>query len=580
MTGSKRDDKSERVALLGGGPSSILPFVATWSFTNVSYYGSPWDSLVLRGRDPQKTVLKLLEVATKYGTQAQMINAALEYYQYIESVRRAFSFNLSKVVGKIHKKLPQANVKDNSGDSLIVHLKTGKLIVAKQEGKGKFFLKNHSETDMERPISYYELDNFCVELNENLTVLDQEGLPVKLEAGHHSFKYPPLIGGELHYLGLLSSVWKPPKDFDETKYSFIINRAGFRYPDDATRHLLAGLNVDFCKTALDFLNDATVELNELQTNLLLLLTEFIDRNDQGRSLLSNTDGFIITGSGRAAGEVSRRLANDVLHATKPGDLSATFSRLTGLESRTEQEYELNLIQKLNERRKAVVTIDHKGGRLDLSSAEAIETIVRDESYEKYLMELTKFGSVPTLHPDDLVHYEHIFQALKTTIPTLTMKGGKLLHSLDLLIKQENPDPLLLMVPTKSRLSREWPGSVWESFSKHFSNCESTARLKQEICQDQVSTGSPTIMMVGLGGSVQAGPCQFKYELDRINASHYRKENFQFLSFLCGSKTGHVKSFEESFVNHVVQNSETDSNQTDKVSKASLLKDTCVHYSSI
>lgn len=113
----KENEKTNgNILLLGGGPSSVPPLIYLLDclkttnppcsdfkgVNHISFIGDPVDSLILRGRDPQKTLVSLLKVADKYRTYEHLLQETKKYYKFLLMSAKVFEMSLEEAIEQVY----------------------------------------------------------------------------------------------------------------------------------------------------------------------------------------------------------------------------------------------------------------------------------------------------------------------------------------------------------------------------------------------------------------------------------------------------------------------------------------------
>lgn len=95
----EKENLRTKTCLLSGGPSCIIPLIYLLEIkgTDAKYFGNPIDSLVLCGRDSQKTCFGLLSTAAEYKTFDNMKDKAKEYYEYLGFASQHFQVTVNEI---------------------------------------------------------------------------------------------------------------------------------------------------------------------------------------------------------------------------------------------------------------------------------------------------------------------------------------------------------------------------------------------------------------------------------------------------------------------------------------------------
>lgn len=273
------------VAILGGGPSSLLPFVAaSKSGGGVRFFGKPSQSFVICGRDPQKTIPMMLHVAQKYESYKALEEQTVLYYRYIAALVDYFGDTPEEAVRLVYDlagPMPpkgftrQIALYSEAKDEFIPVslMEDGTLYLQSKKGQRLRVYKS-----MNGAFQYG--DGLEVELPRKVTVVipnaaGTAGRTASFEPGLHLFRYLPKNHGDLHYLTLFADVWEDPADFTRIKqgFKFVVNRASFAYPTDSVKATMTALNYDYVECVANCLKRSSKGLVELEQRLLRLLSE-------------------------------------------------------------------------------------------------------------------------------------------------------------------------------------------------------------------------------------------------------------------------------------------------------------------
>lgn len=189
---------------------------------------------------------------------------------------------------------------------------------------------------------------------------------------------------------------------------------------------------------------------------VLWIYRYLQKIEDKGSLLKQYSTFVVVGAGRAAGEMSRRLRNDIIHQkTENGSVLSEYDFTPPLSFQAE---EARLKKSLNLRQKTVIVVDHHEDKIKSSSIEKIATA---QSYCDFLYELTKFDFVPKLSRNsDLERYKAFYNKLASfNSRSGTGVSMEMQSYLERLLEQRNAIDSFILLLVPGREETFWKAPV-------------------------------------------------------------------------------------------------------------------------
>lgn len=372
----------KNIALLGGGPSSIPALVYLLETKeNAKFYGDVVSSLLLSGRDPQKTYRALLMIAEKFKTFSNLKEQTKDYYSYLSTSSKHFGLSLSDTIDIV-----------NSGKYQIFN---NKCLFKSNLNQNKFY-----EVEIKEREYFINSSKLTKEIqNFGLYSFTENEITNKLINFGDFQKF-------LHYLPVFFRNWeKPTSNIDENIK--IIDRAGFEYPSNTASELLGSLNFDLAELYYNLLKATSTDSNELEEILKNVFKSYIETHS--KEVLNKENTFIIIGGGRAAGEVARRVYNDLDWTRRTQHLQENFKEK--VDKTTLNDLIKTFQTKMKERRRNVIVIDHKKlTQTDLiEESERFKKVVNCDSYSDFLFEICKHGVCPELNEEQTKYYKNFLE---------------------------------------------------------------------------------------------------------------------------------------------------------------------------
>lgn len=498
---------NKKILLLGGGPSSspvLLHLLLLKDKVDTLFCGNPSESLIFRGRDPQKTFLGLMKVARKYKTFDNLKEQTKSFYEYIVKTSNHFNTPLIATIQFIYS-FKYHNF-DNKG-------------LIKPVNSSNFIECDISE------------ETFSIN-GDVLKKKDSSGLYF-IDKNNIEYYTPALNRKDFNYLSIFFPNWSPSSSFSQFTENqdnlVLFNRVGFQYPDSNTKILMKSLNKDYANLSNNFYKLFS-RRTELENTLFKIFNDYLNSiSFEEEKLLKDNRKFIIVGCGRAAGEIARRLYHDVdFKGTEQAFKKLFQNQIEEMEGKDVKEEELEELfqsyrQSIQDKRRTVYVVDHKIlEERDLEEGSLkFQSLIQSSAYSDFFLEICKHDVCPILTIEQISYYSKLVSAIKSFSSQNEELCERIQHLLD----------------SQEETQRNEQDEV------KYSVLFSTTRDKEEVKKLSLERGiDKEAVVVLVGGAKQKDISSMLhpeskthtevekegYELKRIMRSHFRIENLDII----------------------------------------------------